>query len=223
MLEVLAGDELDGFVDQARQGAGLRERGPDGFVVAFFAHGEFGELWDEVPCLADKWLAARALAFECVFARHFDKVAHGGALAGGLGFGVELHEEVEVLWEAARGDAETACVFLGAVGGGGRQACEVSAYGGKENFQHLDVGGADGEVGDVETVTLVGDAIPGDAIGAELTVAGTGAVRVGNVSECIEKVEGRAALLDRQEPGEAHPRAAKVAETLCAAFVAAGL
>ena len=196
--------------------------GPNHVGEALLADGEFGELGDEVPRFVVQGLVADALTLKCVGADEFEERLEVGVWGGcGLRLRVQVDEEVEVSREAGRGGAQATCVFLwDGVGGRRRERGEVALYAGEEDFQVPYVCCADCEARYVRARVRIQHPVPHHAVGAEFAVRGARTLGVVHVRERVQQAQVAAALLVGEQPREADPRAAEVAEALDGALVA---
>lgn len=140
-----------------------------------------------MPWFAEELLVADAFVFESVLTCQLHEAGNAGALVEELRFGVEFDEQVQVFGEAARACAQTAAVGFGhrvwAVGG---EAGEVAADAREEGFHHFEIARADGKVGDVDAVSLVGDAVPVNVVGTDIAVGGALPFSFCNRCESVE-------------------------------------
>ena len=75
---LLSRHELDGAVEFGGKLRAVFDGGPDDIVVAFFAHGEFGELRDEVPCLVQDEVVPGTLVLVRVLLGEVNEGPHVG-------------------------------------------------------------------------------------------------------------------------------------------------
>ena len=90
------------------------------------------------------------------------------------------------------------------------QSSKVAPNTGKQRFNHLHITRAHCEIGYMDTISLVRNAIP---CANDIAIIGARPLLITDPGKGKDKIQRGAALFDGQKPGETHPWASEIAES----------